>query len=42
MKIIAVSGYFVILHIGHIEYFRKANEMGRAIEIGRARGREGV
>ena len=33
MKIIAVSGYFVILHIGHIEYLRKANEMGRVIVI---------
>ena len=25
---IAVSGYFIILHIGHLEYFKLAAEMG--------------
>ena len=33
MKNVAVSGYFIWLHIGHIEYLRKANEMGKVIVI---------
>ena len=32
MKIVA-SGYFVILHIGHIEYFKRASKMGELIVI---------
>jgi len=32
-KIIAVSGYFIWLHAGHIEYFREANKLGRVIVI---------
>ena len=28
MKIVAVSGYFDPLHVGHIEYFRLAKELG--------------
>lgn len=32
-KIIAVSGYFIWLHIGHIEYFKEAKKLGRLIVI---------
>jgi len=32
-KIIAVSGYFIILHIGHIEYFREAANYGDVVCI---------
>jgi len=28
MRIVAVSGYFDPLHVGHIEYFRKSRELG--------------
>ena len=27
-KIVFVSGYFIFLHVGHIEYFRKARKLG--------------
>jgi cytidyltransferase-like protein len=27
-KVVAVSGYFIFLHIGHIEYFEKARKLG--------------
>jgi len=30
---VAVSGYFLWLHIGHIEYFRQASKLGRVIAI---------
>jgi cytidyltransferase-like protein len=33
MKVVAVSGYFILLHIGHIEYLQKASELGRVILI---------
>ena len=33
MKIIAVSGYFIWTHIGHIEYFREAAKYGEVICI---------
>lgn len=33
MKTIAVSGYFIWTHIGHIEYFREAKKYGRVIVI---------
>lgn len=32
-KIIAVSGYFIILHIGHIEYFKQASKYGKVVVI---------
>jgi len=32
-KIIAVSGYFVWLHIGHIEYLERASKLGRVVAI---------
>ena len=28
MKIIATSGYFIWLHVGHLEYLQKARELG--------------
>lgn len=28
MKIIAASGYFIWLHVGHLEYLQKARELG--------------
>lgn len=33
MKNIAVSGYFVWLHVGHIEYFEEAKKLGKVIVI---------
>jgi cytidyltransferase-like protein len=33
MKIVAVSGYFICLHAGHIEYLQKASELGRVTVI---------
>ena len=32
-KVIAVSGYFIILHIGHIELFEQAKKFGELIVI---------
>lgn len=32
-KIIAVSGYFLWLHAGHIEYFKRAQKLGRVVVI---------
>jgi cytidyltransferase-like protein len=33
MKVVAVSGYFICLHIGHIEYLKKASELGKVVVI---------
>jgi cytidyltransferase-like protein len=33
MKVVAVSGYFICLHVGHIEYLQKASELGRVTVI---------
>lgn len=30
---VAVSGYFIWLHVGHIEYLKEAKKMGRVIVI---------
>ena len=32
-KIVAVSGYFLWVHIGHIEYFQKAKRYGKVVAI---------
>jgi cytidyltransferase-like protein len=32
-KVVAVSGYFVILHIGHIEYLREAKKLGNKLVV---------
>lgn len=33
MKTIVVSGYFIWLHAGHIEHFKKASKLGRVVVI---------
>lgn len=33
MKIVAVSGYFVILHIGHLEYLKEAKKLGDKLVV---------
>ena len=33
MKIVAVSGYFIWIHVGHMEYFKKASELGKVVVI---------
>lgn len=33
MKIVAVSGYFDPLHVGHIEYFKLARELGDKLVV---------
>lgn len=33
MKTIAISGYFIWIHIGHTEYFREAAKYGRVVCI---------
>ena len=30
---VAVSGYFIWLHVGHIEYLKEAKKMGKLIVI---------
>lgn len=32
-KVVAVSGYFLWLHVGHIRYFREASEFGKVVVI---------
>ncbi len=33
MKVVAVSGYFDPLHVGHIEYLKLANELGDKLVV---------
>ena len=33
MKNVVVSGYFLWVHVGHIEYFKRASKMGELIVI---------
>ena len=33
MKIVATSGYFIWVHVGHMEYFKKASELGKVVVI---------
>lgn len=32
-KTIVVSGYFIWLHVGHIEYFRRASKLGELVVV---------